>query len=248
MTFVFLSVTDGSGSSSRPLEPLSILPPDQRPPEPPEPPPCADLDYRQAPDTKQSLSSTGAGDAQRPPEPDYPPPPRGGEGAGYGADYTRPPPPPFPPTGFGDSYLSHMMGAGIPSHALREAFSGSANVPTSASIASEPFAHGATSGAGSTGGGSGGGSGSMVFSGDKDHRFEYNHSPLPVEGTSHPTSIHLYNPGIGQKDGGPPPPSIPPPPPGQAWSSPSQPGAPPLPLGYVPHLNAAALRGRGLPY
>ncbi|XP_072535478.1 cyclin-dependent kinase 13 [Salminus brasiliensis] len=241
-------VTDGSGSSSRALEPISILPPDQRPPEPPEPPPCADLDYRHAPDTKQSLSSSKAGDAPRPPEPDYPPPPRGAEGAGYGADYSRPPPPPFPPTGFGDSYLSHMMGAGMPSHALREAFGSSANVPASASVTSEPFAHGGAAGAGSTGGGSGGGSGSMVFSGDKDHRFEYNHSPIPVEGTSHPTSIHLYNPAIGQKDGGPPPPSIPPPPPGQAWSSPSQPGAPPLPLGYVPHLNTAALRGRGLPY
>ncbi|XP_017559824.1 cyclin-dependent kinase 13 [Pygocentrus nattereri] len=242
-------VTDGSGLSSRALEPLSILPPDQRPPEPPEPPPCADLDYRQAPETKQSLSSsTGAGDVPRPPEPDYPPPPRGAEGPGYGADYTRPPPPPFPSTGFGDSYLSHMMGAGMTSHALREAFSGSASVPASASVPSEPFAHGGPAGVGSTGGGSGGGSSSMVFSGDKDHRFEYNHSPIPVEGTSHPTSIHLYNPAIGQKDGGPPPPSIPPPPPGQAWSSPSQPGAPPLPLGYVPHLNTAALRGRGLPY
>uniref|UniRef100_A0A8B9LHL9 Cyclin-dependent kinase 13 n=1 Tax=Astyanax mexicanus TaxID=7994 RepID=A0A8B9LHL9_ASTMX len=241
-------VTDGSGSSSRPLEPLSILPPDQRPPEPPEPPPCSDLDYRQAPDTKQSMSSSKGGDAPRPPEPDYPPPPRGAEGPGYRADYSRPPPPPFPPTGFGDSYLSHMMGAGMPSHALREAFSSSANVTASAPVTSEPFAHGGAPGARSTGGGSGGGSGSMVFSGDKDHRFEYNHSPIPVEGTSHPTSIHLYNPAIGQKDGGPPPPSIPPPPPGQAWSSPSQQGAPPLPLGYVPHLNTAALRGRGLPY
>uniref|UniRef100_A0A8B9LJS0 Cyclin-dependent kinase 13 n=1 Tax=Astyanax mexicanus TaxID=7994 RepID=A0A8B9LJS0_ASTMX len=243
-----LPVTDGSGSSSRPLEPLSILPPDQRPPEPPEPPPCSDLDYRQAPDTKQSMSSSKGGDAPRPPEPDYPPPPRGAEGPGYRADYSRPPPPPFPPTGFGDSYLSHMMGAGMPSHALREAFSSSANVTASAPVTSEPFAHGGAPGARSTGGGSGGGSGSMVFSGDKDHRFEYNHSPIPVEGTSHPTSIHLYNPAIGQKDGGPPPPSIPPPPPGQAWSSPSQQGAPPLPLGYVPHLNTAALRGRGLPY
>ncbi|XP_066538811.1 cyclin-dependent kinase 13 [Hoplias malabaricus] len=235
-------VTDGSGSTSRAMEPLSILPPDQRPPEPPEPPPCADLDYRQGPDT------TGAGDVPRPPEPEYPPPPRGAEGPSYGADYSRPPPPPFPPTGFGDSYLSHMMGAGMTSHALREAFSSSANVSTSAPVPSKSFARGGAASAGSTGGGSGVGSGSMVFSGDKDHRFEYNHSPIPVEGTSHPTSIHLYNPTIGQKDGGPPPPSLPPPPPGQAWSSPSQPGAPPLPLGYVPHLNTAALRGRGLPY
>ncbi|XP_074415979.1 LOW QUALITY PROTEIN: cyclin-dependent kinase 13 [Carassius auratus] len=57
---------------------------------------------------------------------------------------------------------------------------------------------------------------SMVFSGDQDHRFEYNPS-------------------------GPPPP-VPAPP--QAWTSPSQ----SLPLGYVPHVNTAALRGRGLPF
>ncbi|XP_026861736.2 cyclin-dependent kinase 13 [Electrophorus electricus] len=242
-------VTEGGGSSSRALEPISILPPDQRPPEPPEPPPCADLDYRQAPEPKQNLSSsTGVGEATRPPEPDYPPLPRGAEGPGYGADYSRPPLPPFAPTGFGDSYLSHMMAGGMASHALREAFSGSVNVPAPTSAAPEPFTHAGAAAAGSTGGASGGGTSAMVFSGDKDHRFEYNHSPIPVESTSHPTSIHLYNPAIGQKDGGPHPPSIPPPPPGQAWSSPSRSGAPPLPLGYVPHLNTAALRGRGLPY
>ncbi|KAL0157052.1 hypothetical protein M9458_048298, partial [Cirrhinus mrigala] len=122
-----------------PLEPLSILPPDQRPPEPPEPPPCADLDYRQAPETKPALP---------PPEPDYPPPPRPTEGPGYGADFSRPPPPPF---GYADSYLGHMMGGGMPPH--------------------PPLAPEAAAGAGG---------GSMVFSGDKDHRFEYNHSPLPV--------------------------------------------------------------------
>ncbi|XP_076827503.1 cyclin-dependent kinase 13 [Brachyhypopomus gauderio] len=240
-------VTEGSGSSSRPLEPLSILPPDQRPPEPPEPPPCADLDYRQAPEPKQSLPpSAGVVEATRPPEPDYPPPPRGAEGPGYGADYSRPPPPPFPPAGYGDSYLSHMMAGGMPPHALREAFSGGVNVPAPTSAPPEPFAHAGGAAAGGVGGASGGGA--MVFSGDKDHRFEYNHSPIPVESSSHHTSIHLYNPAIGQKDGGPLPPSIPPPPPGQAWSSPSRSGAPPLPLGYVPHLNTAALRGRGLPY
>ncbi|KAK2869728.1 hypothetical protein Q8A67_024120 [Cirrhinus molitorella] len=189
---------EGSGSSSRPLEPLSILPPDQRPPEPPEPPPCADLDYRQAPEGKPALPSSAApGEAPRPPEPDYPPPPRPTEGPGYGADFSRPP----PPFGYAESYLGHMMGGGMPPHPP---------------LAPEAFAHGGAAGAGG---------GSMVFSGDKDHRFEYNHSPLPV------------GPG-------------PPPPPGQAWTSPSQSGAPPLPLGYVPHVNAAAaaLRGRGLPF
>ncbi|KAF4087830.1 hypothetical protein AMELA_G00075710 [Ameiurus melas] len=224
--------TEGSGPSSRAPEPLSILPPDQRPPEPPEPPPCADLDYRQAPESQPLLSSScstsaGLGEAARPPEPDYPPPPA----------RSHLPPPPFPPTSFGESYLSHMMGGGIPPHAHAH----------NTSSAPVPFPHGAAAG-GSASGVSVGASGSMVFSGDKDHRFEYNHSPIPVEGTSHPSSIHLYNPAIGQKDAGAPPPSIPPPPPGQVWGSPSQSGAPPLPLGYVPHLNTAALRGRGLPY
>uniref|UniRef100_A0A8C2CNJ3 Cyclin-dependent kinase 13 n=1 Tax=Cyprinus carpio TaxID=7962 RepID=A0A8C2CNJ3_CYPCA len=157
-------VSEVGGSSSRPLEPLSILPPDQRPPEPPEPPPpCADLDYRQAPETNPALPSSAApGEAPRPPEPDFSCPP--------------------PPFGFADSYLGHMM-------------------PPQPPLGPEAFAHG-------TG---------AVFSGDKDHRFEYNHS-------------------------GPPPPSVPPP--GQAWTSPSQ----SLPLGYVPHVNTVALRGRGLPF
>uniref|UniRef100_A0A671MGB8 Cyclin-dependent kinase 13-like n=1 Tax=Sinocyclocheilus anshuiensis TaxID=1608454 RepID=A0A671MGB8_9TELE len=157
---VFLAAAEVSGSSSRPLEPLSILPPDQRPPEPPEPPPCADLDYRQAPETNPALTSSAApGEAPRPPE----------------LDFSCPP----PPFGFADSYLGHMM-------------------PPQPPLGPEAFAHGA----------------GAVFSGDKDHRFEYNHS-------------------------GPPPA-----PPGQAWTSPSQ----SLPLGYVPHVNTAALRGRGLPF
>ncbi|KAG1924987.1 cyclin-dependent kinase [Pimephales promelas] len=142
-------VSEGGVSSSRPQEPFSILPPDQRPPEPPEPPPCADLDYRQAPEPQP-----GPPDAPRP------------------ADYSRPPPP-FPHA----SYLGHMMPPRPPL-----------------------------------------GPDTGVFSGDKDHRFEYNH--------------HVVGPG-------------PPAPPGQAWTSPSQSGA--LPLGFVPHVNAA-LRGRGLPF
>ncbi|XP_026056680.1 cyclin-dependent kinase 13-like isoform X1 [Carassius auratus] len=137
------------GSSSRPLDPLSILPPDQRPPEPPEPPPCADLDYRQAPEPSPALTSSTA------PEPDFSCPP--------------------PPFGFADSYLGHMMPP------------------------QPPLGPGAGS----------------LFSGDQDHRFEYNHSAAP-----------------------------PVPPPGQAWTSPSQ----SLTLGYGPHVNTVALRGRGLPF
>ncbi|XP_041737222.1 cyclin-dependent kinase 13 [Coregonus clupeaformis] len=229
-------VSKGSGVSSRP-----ILPPDQRPPEPPEPPPrCEDLDYRQkmAPKTGHlppMPTSGGAGEGGRLPEPDYQPHP-GTEGPGYGGDYSRPPPPPFPPAGFGDCYMGHMLGGGLPPHNLREVFSSSTQAPGSSSAAGslatslqEPFPSGR-----------GGGVSSMVFSGDKDHRFEYNHSPsLPLEGQPNPTSIHLYNHAT-------PPPPIPPP--GQSWSSPSQAGAPPMPLGFNPHVNSAAIRGRHLPF
>lgn len=227
---------------------VSILPPDQRPPEPPEPPPHADLDYRQLPPEPMTghvppVLSTGGVDGGRHPEPDYPPLPSA-EGPGYGGDYSRPLPPPFTPAGFGDSYMGRMLGGGLPVHTLREVFSGHAQAPGSSSAAgplapAHPEHYPSGTGAAAAGG--------MVFAGDKDHRFEYNHSPLPVDGQSNPTAIHLYNHAIGRKDGVPPLPPIPPP--GQSWGSPSQAGAPPLPLGFTPHVNsAAAIRGRGLPF
>lgn len=219
---------------------MSILPPDQRPPEPPEPPPHADLDYRQPPpEPKTGLAppivSAVGGDGGRPPEPDYPPLPTA-EGGGYGGDYSHPPPPSFPPAGFCDSYMGHMLGGGLPPHTLREVFSAPAPAAGSSSAHQDPF----PSMAGATGPG-------MMFSGDKDHRFEYNHSPLPVEGQPNPSAIHLYNHAMTRKDGIPPPPPVPAP--GQSWGSPSQAGAPPLPLGFVPHVNSTAtIRGRGLPF
>lgn len=227
---------------------VSILPPDQRPPEPPEPPPHADLDYRQPPPEPKTghappIASAGGGDGGRPPEPDYPPLPTA-EGPGYGGDYTHPPPPPFTPAGFGEGYMGHMLGGGLPPHALREVFSGPGQAAGSSSAAGalapahpDPF----PPGAGATG------PSSMVFTGDKDHRFKYNHSLLPVEGQPNPSAIHLYNHAMARKDGVPPPPPIPAP--GQPWGSPSQVGAPPLPLGFVPHVNSTAtIRGRGLPF
>ncbi|KAF6720550.1 Cyclin-dependent kinase 13 [Oryzias melastigma] len=187
---------------------VSILPPDQRPPEPPEPPPHADLDYRQPPPEPKPSHAPPMppiSDGVRPPEPDYPPlPPT--EGPLYGGEYSHPPPPPFPPTGFADSYMGHMLGGGLMPHP--DPF------PPAAPAPARPA--------------------NMVFSGDKDHRFEYNHSPLPVEAP--PNALHLYNHAT-------------PPIPGQAWGSPSQIGAPPLPLGFVPQMNStAAIRGRGLPF
>ncbi|XP_036377045.1 cyclin-dependent kinase 13 [Megalops cyprinoides] len=241
-------------------EPPLILPPDQRPPEPPEPPPpCEDLDYRQAPDANsgaEAKSNNGVGgEGGGAPEPEYPPPPPPPqpEGPSYSSDYSRdggfaPLPPPLPPTGypgegFGASYLGGMLGGGLPPHSLREMFSGAAPPPSSSSARphtpgyQEPFSHGRAMG---------GGGGGLVFSGDKDHRFEYNHSSLPVEGLPpHPASVHVYNHGLNRQDSAPPPL---PPPPGQGWGSPSQPSVPPFPPGFMPHMNAAALRGRGLPF
>lgn len=229
---------------------MSILPPDQRPPEPPEPPPHADLDYRQPPPEPKTghappppIPPADRCDGGRPPEPDYLPV-RPADGPGYGRDYSHPPPHPFAPAGFGDSYMGHMLGGGLPPHTLRDVFSGPGQAAGSSSAGGvlapalpEPF----PPRAGATG------PGSIVFAGDKDHRFEYNHSPLPVEGQPNPGPIHLYNHSLARKDGPPPPPPISAP--GQPWGSPSQVGAPPLPLGFVPHVNsAAAIRGRGLPF
>ncbi|XP_029955503.1 cyclin-dependent kinase 13 [Salarias fasciatus] len=229
---------------------VSILPPDQRPPEPPEPPPHADLDYRQPPPEPKTghappIASAGGGDGGRPPEPDYPPLPTA-EASGYGGEYNHPPPPPFTPAGFGESFMGHMLGGGLPPHTLREVFGGPGPAPASSAAPGvlapahpDPYPPGP--GPGATG------PGSMVFTGDKDHRFEYNHSPLPVEPQPNPGAIHLYNHAMARKDGVPPPPPIPAP--GQPWGSPSQVGAPPLPLGFVPHVNSAAtIRGRGLPF
>uniref|UniRef100_A0A8C7YV73 Cyclin dependent kinase 13 n=1 Tax=Oryzias sinensis TaxID=183150 RepID=A0A8C7YV73_9TELE len=210
---------------------VSILPPDQRPPEPPEPPPPADLDYRHPPPEPKPGHAPpvpSMSDGVRPPEPDYPPLPPP-EGPVYGGDYSHPPPPTFPPAGFSDSYMGHML---MP-HSMREVFSGAAGSSAAHPDPFPPSAPAPTRPA------------SMVFSGDKDHRFEYNHSPLPVEGPPNPNALHLYNHAMARKDGLPPP--IPAP--GQPWGSPSQGGAPPLPLGYVPQMNStAAIRGRGLPF
>ncbi|XP_030204303.1 cyclin-dependent kinase 13 [Gadus morhua] len=195
---------------------MPILPPDQRPPEPPEPPPHADLDYRQAPPDLKTTQPTA----------------------------------PVTPAGFGDSYMGHLMGGGLPLHALREVFSGAGPPPPGPASSSSCN----TALSLSSAGGAPMGvrpepypqnpavpPGGMVFTGDKDHRFEYNHSP--GEGPPCALPPHLYNHAMGRPDG----------PHAPAWGSPSQAGAPPpslpLPLGYVPHVNStAALRGRGLPF
>ncbi|XP_057681063.1 cyclin-dependent kinase 13 isoform X2 [Corythoichthys intestinalis] len=193
---------------------VPILPPDQRPPEPPEPAPHADLDYRRPPPEPKPghappIASAGGGDGGAlPPEPDYPPLPTA-EGPGYGGDFSHPPPPPFTPSAFGDSFMGHMLGAGLPPHSLREVFSapGPAAPP-------ELFVPPGPAPAGPPG---------MMFAGDKDHRFEY--SSLPAEGPPNP--LHLYN------HAPPHPPPIPAP--GHAWASPSS----QVPLGFAPHVTSA---------
>ncbi|XP_077364866.1 cyclin-dependent kinase 13 [Festucalex cinctus] len=212
---------------------VAILPPDQRPPEPPDPPPHADLDYRRPPaEPKPGHAPPGGGDGgARPPEPDYPPLPTA-EGPGYGGDLSHPlppPPPPFTPPTFGDGFLAHMLGAGLPPHTLRDVFSGPGP---------EAFPPG-----GPAAGAPAVGPPGMMFAGDKDHRFEY--SPLAVEGPPNPTALHLYNHALMRKDSVAPPPHPPPipAPPGHAWASPSS----QVPLGLVPHINSA-LGGRGLPF
>ncbi|KAJ8279487.1 hypothetical protein COCON_G00065530 [Conger conger] len=247
------------------LDPSCILPPDQRPPEPPEPPPsvCEDLDYRRVAGADggggagRTLTVDGEGglgrDAGPAPEPNYPPPPPPPqpEGPSYTNDYAmdgsfHPLPPPFPssvyPTdGFRASYLGGMLGGGLPSHSLREFFShtpppgsSSSSAPPHTQGYHEPYPHRGAPGSG------------PVFSGDKDHRFEYNHvPPPPVDGHPHPAGAHGYNHAPSWQDG-PPPPL--PPHPGQGWGSPSQPAVPPFPPGFMPHMNTAPLRGRGLPF
>uniref|UniRef100_A0A8C1QC70 Cyclin-dependent kinase 13 n=1 Tax=Cyprinus carpio TaxID=7962 RepID=A0A8C1QC70_CYPCA len=139
---------------------------------------------------------------QRPPEPPEPPPcadldyrqapePQPERAPG---DAPRPPepdylPPPRPTEGPG--YGADFSRPPPPPFGYADSYLGHM-MPPHPPLASEAFAHS-----------------SMVFSGDQDHRFEFNHS-------------------------GPPPPA---PPPSQS-----------LPLGYAPHVNTAALRGRGLPF
>ncbi|KAK0144885.1 Cyclin-dependent kinase 13 [Merluccius polli] len=200
--------------------PCPSSPPTRDPPSRPNPLPTPTwTTARPPPDLKT---------AQPPPPP---PPPSTGEG---------PPlhqaPPPFAPAGFGDSYMGHMMGGGLPLHALREVFSGAAPLHPGPAPSSSSSACNTALSLASGGGGGGGGPmgvrpepypqaaprpGGMVFAGDKDHRFEYNHSP--GEAQPCPLPPHLYNHA-------------------QTWGSPSQAGAPPPPPLSLPLPPPARLR------
>ncbi|KAL4623434.1 cyclin-dependent kinase 13 [Arapaima gigas] len=248
-------VSDGS-TVSVPQPPAAqeaplILPPDQRPPEPPEPPPpTEDLDYRptqEAGSRQQPSNRGGGGEGGRPREPEYPPPlhpppphPEAPPPPTFAPVLPPPPPPPFP-SGFpGEAYNASYLGA-VPPHVLREIFGSPAPPPMPPGF-QEPFPRGGPATAG-------------VFTGDKDHRFDYSHSPLSMETVPHAASVHGYNHSMNRQDcvlplppPPHPPPHPPPNPPGPGWGSPAQPGAPPFPPGFMPHMNATGIRGRGLPF
>nr|XP_023656085.1 cyclin-dependent kinase 13-like isoform X1 [Paramormyrops kingsleyae] len=285
-------VSEGSSVSAPHQPPTAvelplILPPDQRPPEPPEPPPppCGDVQYRQSLDassqTKNVLQPVSSGSSGLPPEPDYPappapPPPEPPSFTGYGlADGFTPLPPPPPMPIPSPNFAPGFLVGGVPSHPQRELFGGAAPMPPPSFARPpvppgyrDPFPHGTPP----VGSGKGN---SVMFTGDRDHRFDCNHMPLPMEGLPHPGGIGLYNHSTSQQDGvlcPPVPPMAPPPvmppglppalpqvlPPGPlpgrppplrpGWDSLSQAGAPPFPPCFLPRTNAAALRGRGLPF
>ncbi|XP_078544330.1 cyclin-dependent kinase 13 isoform X2 [Lissotriton helveticus] len=256
-----------------------ILPPDQRPPEPPEPPPFSeeDLDYRTEKQHTPSIS-TNATDphaavkeallqllAQHQAQEedksiiDYPSggpltvaqdytdhfkctyssTPYGSDGGGPGstgalegrnfvgnAD-SQPP----------DNYStasSHSSGAPQPPPAFTEPF------PSSVAGYGDNYLN----------------TGSMMFSGDKDHRFEYMHGPILVLGNSGDPSIgadvahglstkmHNYNYSTNLQDMPRGPGHIQ----GHTWSSPAHVQG--YSQGFRGHMNPATVRGRGrgLPY
>ncbi|XP_061230843.1 cyclin-dependent kinase 13 isoform X1 [Neopsephotus bourkii] len=261
-----------------------ILPPDQRPPEPPEPPPLTDedLDYRtenqHLPITNSSGTDPHAGvkaallqllaqhQAQATTEEpvqtsvDYQP----RESYVPGPDYKDN----FGSSSFSSAHYgsSDGIGSGSSGALERRSFLGNSDIqsldnystasshsgaPPPPSAFSESFP-GSVTGYGdiylNTG--------PMLFSGDKDHRFEYSHGPIPVLGSNSdapvgpesthalPTKIHNYtfgsnlqeNPGgIGHMHG-------------QTWTSPAQ--GPGYSQGYRGHISTSAVRGRGrgLPY
>ncbi|XP_035408328.1 cyclin-dependent kinase 13 isoform X9 [Cygnus atratus] len=261
-----------------------ILPPDQRPPEPPEPPPLTDedLDYRtenqHLPISNSSGTDPHAGvkaallqllaqhQAQATTEEpvqtsvDY----QARDSYVTGPDYKD---------NFGSSTFSSAhygssdgIGSGSSGALERRSFLGNSdiqpldNYSTASSHsggAPPPSAFSESFPSSVTGYGDIYlNAGPMLFSGDKDHRFEYSHGPISVLGSSSdasagpesthplPTKMHNYsygsnlqeNPGgLGHMHG-------------QTWTSPAQ--GPGYSQGYRGHISTSAVRGRGrgLPY
>ncbi|XP_074699425.1 cyclin-dependent kinase 13 isoform X6 [Strix aluco] len=261
-----------------------ILPPDQRPPEPPEPPPLTDedLDYRtenqHLPITNSSGTDPHAGvkaallqllaqhQAQATTEEPVQP------SVDYQARDSYVPGPDYKDN-FGSSSFSSAhygssdgIGSGSSGALERRSFLGNSdiqsldNYSTASShsgAAPPPSAFSESFPSSVTGYGDIYlNPGPMLFSGDKDHRFEYSHGPIPVLGSSSdasagpenthslPTKMHNYSYGSNLQEN-----------PsgishlhGQTWTSPAQ--GPGYSQGYRGHISTSAVRGRGrgLPY
>ncbi|NXX92265.1 CDK13 kinase, partial [Centropus bengalensis] len=260
-------------------EPPRILPPDQRPPEPPEPPPLTDedLDYRtenqHLPISNSSGTDPHAGvkaallqllaqhQAQSTTEEpvrrsvDYQPRDSYAAGPEYKDNFRSSS---FSSARFGSSdgigsgssaalerrsFLGNSDIQSLDNYSTASSHSGGAPPP---SAFTESFPSSVT------------GyrdiylnTGPMLFSGDKDHRFEYSHGPIPVLGSSSdasagpesthplPTKLHNYSYGSNLQEN-----------PsgishlhGQTWSSPAQ--GPGYSQGYRGHISTSAVRGRG---
>ncbi|KAM6451521.1 cyclin-dependent kinase 13 isoform 1-T1 [Liasis olivaceus] len=271
-----------------PEERPRILPPDQRPPEPPEPPPVTeeDLDYRTANQHLPSVSSSSGMDphagvkaallqllahhqAQTSEKPatsnvEF----QSRDSFVAGPDYKDS----FGSSTFSSALYSSSDGIGsVSSGTLERAnFVGNSDVQplenynTASSHSSgalpppafsEPF-HSSVTGYGdiylNTG--------PMLFSGDKDHRFEYSHGPITVLGNSgdtvgrsgsesthsHSLTSKMQNYSYGSNLQEPPVSASHMH--GQTWTSPAQ--GPGYSQGYRGHISTSAVRGRGrgLPY
>ncbi|XP_065483670.1 cyclin-dependent kinase 13 isoform X5 [Caloenas nicobarica] len=261
-----------------------ILPPDQRPPEPPEPPPLTDedLDYRtenqHLPITNSSGTDPHAGvkaallqllaqhQAQATTEEpvqtsvDY----QARDSYVSGPDYKDN----FGSSSFSSAHYgsSDGIGSGSSGALERRSFLGSSeiqsldNYSTASSHsggAPPPSAFSESFPSSVTGYGDIYlNTGPMLFSGDKDHRFEYSHGPIPVLGSSGdasagpegthslPTKMHNYSYGsnLQENPGGISHMH------GQTWTSPAQ--GPGYSQGYRGHISTSTVRGRGrgLPY
>ncbi|KAM9303856.1 cyclin-dependent kinase 13 isoform 3-T5 [Morus bassanus] len=261
-----------------------ILPPDQRPPEPPEPPPLTDedLDYRtenqHLPITNSSGTDPHAGvkaallqllaqhQAQATTEEpvqtsvDY----QARDSYVTGPDYKDN----FGSSSFSSAHYGSSDGIGSASSGAleRRSFLGNSDIQSldNYSTASShsggappPLAFSESFPSSVTGYGDIYlNTGPMLFSGDKDHRFEYSHGPIPVLGSSGdasagpesthslPTKMHNYSYGSNLQEN----PSGISHMHGQTWTSPAQ--GPGYSQGYRGHISTSAVRGRGrgLPY
>ncbi|XP_074999074.1 cyclin-dependent kinase 13 isoform X13 [Calonectris borealis] len=261
-----------------------ILPPDQRPPEPPEPPPLTDedLDYRtenqHLPITNSSGTDPHAGvkaallqllaqhQAQATTEEpvqtsvDY----QARDSYVTGPDYKDN----FGSSSFSSAHYgsSDGIGSGSSGALERRSFLGNSDIQSldNYSTASShsggappPSAFSESFPSSVTGYGDIYlNTGPMLFSGDKDHRFEYSHGPIPVLGSSGdasagpesthslPTKMHNYSYGSNLQEN----PSGISHMHGQTWTSPAQ--GPGYSQGYRGHISTSAVRGRGrgLPY